>query len=74
MYLFCLHGFPTAVVKVPPANLWIMAVLTPVALVMVVVVMVTAILCKRNRVIFKTNAFRSFKPRSKVNFTYLLTS
>nr|XP_046202878.1 UPF0606 protein KIAA1549L-like isoform X5 [Oncorhynchus gorbuscha] len=53
------------VVKVPPANLWIMAVLTPVALVMVVVVMVTAILCKRNRVIFKTGAFRSFKTRSK---------
>ncbi|XP_041693789.2 UPF0606 protein KIAA1549L isoform X3 [Coregonus clupeaformis] len=53
------------VVKVPPANLWVMAVLTPVALVMVVVVMVTAILCKRNRVIFKTGAFRSFKTRSK---------
>nr|XP_046202885.1 UPF0606 protein KIAA1549L-like isoform X6 [Oncorhynchus gorbuscha] len=56
------------VVKVPPANLWIMAVLTPVALVMVVVVMVTAILCKRNRVIFKTGAFRSFKTRSKTSY------
>ncbi|XP_041693786.2 UPF0606 protein KIAA1549L isoform X1 [Coregonus clupeaformis] len=56
------------VVKVPPANLWVMAVLTPVALVMVVVVMVTAILCKRNRVIFKTGAFRSFKTRSKTSY------
>ncbi|XP_041746437.2 UPF0606 protein KIAA1549L-like isoform X4 [Coregonus clupeaformis] len=62
-YFVLLQADP--VVKVPPANLWIMAVLMPVALVMVVVFMVTAILCKRNRVIFKTNAFRSFKPRSK---------
>ncbi|CAB1313528.1 unnamed protein product [Coregonus sp. 'balchen'] len=65
-YFVLLQADP--VVKVPPANLWIMAVLTPVALVMVVVFMVTAILCKRNRVIFKTNAFRSFKPRSKTSY------
>nr|XP_029490635.1 UPF0606 protein KIAA1549L-like isoform X3 [Oncorhynchus nerka] len=65
-YFVLLQADP--VVKVPPANLWIMAVLTPVALVMVVVAMVTAILCKRNRVIFKTGAFRSFKPRSKTSY------
>ncbi|KAL0968565.1 hypothetical protein UPYG_G00268570 [Umbra pygmaea] len=56
------------VVKVPPANLWIMAVLMPVALVMVVVVMVIAIMWKRNRIIFKTGAFRSFKTRSKTSY------
>ncbi|XP_037306722.2 UPF0606 protein KIAA1549L isoform X2 [Pungitius pungitius] len=53
------------VVKTPPSNLWIMAVLTPLFLLMVVVVMVSLILCKRNRVIFKTGAFRNFKTRSK---------
>ncbi|XP_029909987.1 UPF0606 protein KIAA1549L [Myripristis murdjan] len=53
------------VVKTPPSNLWIMAILTPVFLLMVVIGMVAFILCKRNRVIFKTSAFRSFKTRSK---------
>lgn len=58
-----------AVVKTPPSNLWIMAVLTPLFLLMVVVVMVSLILCKRNRVIFKTGAFRNFKTRSKVKLS-----
>ncbi|XP_071362370.1 UPF0606 protein KIAA1549L isoform X3 [Trachinotus anak] len=53
------------VVKTPPSNLWIMAVLTPLFLLMVVIGMVAFILCKRNRVIFKTGAFRTFKTRSK---------
>ncbi|KAF0040930.1 hypothetical protein F2P81_006828 [Scophthalmus maximus] len=53
------------VVKTPPSNLWIMAVLTPLFLLMVVIVMVAFILCKRNRVIFKGGAFRTFKSRSK---------
>ncbi|XP_077938598.1 UPF0606 protein KIAA1549L isoform X5 [Gasterosteus aculeatus] len=56
------------VVKTPPSNLWIMAVLTPLFLLMVVVVMVSLILCKRNRVIFKTGAFRNFKTRSKTSY------
>ncbi|XP_038560918.1 olfactomedin-like [Micropterus salmoides] len=55
------------VVKTPPSNLWIMAVLTPLFLLMVVIGMVAFILCKRNRVIFKTGAFRTFKSRSKFN-------
>lgn len=58
-----------AVVKTPPSNLWIMAVLTPLFLLMVVIGMVAFILCKRNRVIFKTGAFRSFKTRSKVRLS-----
>ncbi|XP_077372520.1 UPF0606 protein KIAA1549L isoform X3 [Festucalex cinctus] len=53
------------VVKMPQSNLWIMAVLTPLFLLMVVIGMVVFILCKRNRVIFKAGAFRTFKSRSK---------
>ncbi|XP_034033108.1 UPF0606 protein KIAA1549L isoform X2 [Thalassophryne amazonica] len=56
------------VVKTPPSNLWIMAVLTPLFLLMVVIGMVGFILCKRNRVIFKTGAFRNFKTRSKTSY------
>ncbi|KAF3854371.1 hypothetical protein F7725_022426 [Dissostichus mawsoni] len=53
------------VVKTPPSNLWIMAVLTPLFLLMVVIVMVSFIMCKRNRVMFKSGPFRNFKTRSK---------
>ncbi|KAM4553765.1 UPF0606 protein KIAA1549L isoform 2-T2 [Fundulus diaphanus] len=56
------------VVKTPPSNLWIMAVLTPLFLLMVVIGMVAFILCKRNRVIFKSGAFRTFKTRSKTSY------
>ncbi|XP_053175490.1 UPF0606 protein KIAA1549L [Scomber japonicus] len=56
------------VIKTPPSNLWIMAVLTPLFLLMVVIIMVAFILCKRNRVIFKTGAFRTFKTRSKTSY------
>ncbi|XP_072242698.1 UPF0606 protein KIAA1549L isoform X2 [Leuresthes tenuis] len=56
------------VVKTPPSNLWIMAVLTPLFLLMVVIGMVAFILCKRNRVIFKGGAFRTFKTRSKTSY------
>uniref|UniRef100_A0A1A8GBN7 KIAA1549-like a n=1 Tax=Nothobranchius korthausae TaxID=1143690 RepID=A0A1A8GBN7_9TELE len=56
------------VVKTPPGNLWIMAVLTPLFLLMVVIGMVAFIICKRNRVIFKTGAFRTFKSRSKTSY------
>ncbi|XP_077424414.1 UPF0606 protein KIAA1549L isoform X3 [Vanacampus margaritifer] len=56
------------VVKMPQSNLWIMAILTPVFLLMVVIGMVVFILCKRNRVIFKAGAFRTFKSRSKTSY------
>ncbi|XP_056138347.1 UPF0606 protein KIAA1549L [Lampris incognitus] len=56
------------VIKTLPSNLWIMAVLTPVFLLMVVIGMVAFILCKRNRVIFKTSAFKTFKTRSKTSY------
>ncbi|XP_061825788.2 UPF0606 protein KIAA1549L isoform X1 [Nerophis lumbriciformis] len=56
------------VVKMPPSNLWIMAVLTPLCLLMVVIGMVVFILCKRNRVIFKAGAFRNFKSRTKTSY------
>uniref|UniRef100_A0A8C1LU89 KIAA1549-like a n=1 Tax=Cyprinus carpio TaxID=7962 RepID=A0A8C1LU89_CYPCA len=53
------------VVKSLPSNLWILAVLIPVSLVMIVVVMAGAIICRRNRTVFKTSAFRNFHPRTK---------
>ncbi|KAK1887261.1 UPF0606 protein KIAA1549L [Dissostichus eleginoides] len=56
------------VVKTPPSNLWIMAVLTPLFLLMVVIVMVSFIMCKRNRVMFKSGPFRNFKTRSKTSY------
>ncbi|XP_061629096.1 UPF0606 protein KIAA1549L isoform X2 [Phyllopteryx taeniolatus] len=56
------------VVKMPQSNLWIMAILTPLFLLMVVIGMVVFILCKRNRVIFKAGAFRTFKSRSKTSY------
>ncbi|XP_056454688.1 UPF0606 protein KIAA1549L [Gadus chalcogrammus] len=56
------------VVKTPPGNLWLLAVMTPVVLLLVVLGMVAFILCKRNRVIFKTSAFRTFKTRSKTSY------
>ncbi|CAL8376067.1 unnamed protein product, partial [Arctogadus glacialis] len=56
------------VVKTPPGNLWLLAVMTPVTLLLVVLGMVAFILCKRNRVIFKTSAFRTFKTRSKTSY------
>ncbi|XP_016358568.1 UPF0606 protein KIAA1549L-like isoform X4 [Sinocyclocheilus anshuiensis] len=54
-----------SVVKNLPSNLWILAVLIPVSLVMVVVIMAVAIICRRNRTVFKTSAFRNFHPRTK---------
>ncbi|KAM8822242.1 UPF0606 protein KIAA1549L-like, partial [Synchiropus picturatus] len=56
------------VVKSPPSSLWIMAVLTPLFLLLVVIGMVGFLLCKRNRVMFKTGAFRTFKSRSKTSY------
>uniref|UniRef100_A0A8C2K4M4 KIAA1549-like a n=1 Tax=Cyprinus carpio TaxID=7962 RepID=A0A8C2K4M4_CYPCA len=53
------------VVKSLPSNLWILAVLIPVSLVMVVVFMAVVVICRRNRTVFKTSAFRNFHPRTK---------
>nr|XP_055049078.1 UPF0606 protein KIAA1549L isoform X3 [Misgurnus anguillicaudatus] len=53
------------VVKSLPSNVWILAVLLPVSLVMVLVVMAVAIICRRNRTVFKTSAFRNFHARTK---------
>ncbi|XP_051545181.1 UPF0606 protein KIAA1549L-like isoform X2 [Myxocyprinus asiaticus] len=56
------------VVKSLPSNLWILAVLIPVSLVMIVAVMAVAIICRRNRTVFKTSAFRNFHPRTKTSY------
>lgn len=47
-----------------------MAVLTPLFLLMVVIGMVAFIFCQKNRVIFKSGAFRTFKSRSKVGIPF----
>ncbi|KAM6973308.1 UPF0606 protein KIAA1549L, partial [Aplochiton taeniatus] len=57
-----------SVVKTPSSRLWIMAVVTPMTLVMVVIVMVAFMLCKRNSLFFKTSSFRTFKARSKTSY------
>nr|XP_055049079.1 UPF0606 protein KIAA1549L isoform X4 [Misgurnus anguillicaudatus] len=56
------------VVKSLPSNVWILAVLLPVSLVMVLVVMAVAIICRRNRTVFKTSAFRNFHARTKTSY------
>ncbi|GAA6094428.1 UPF0606 protein KIAA1549L isoform X1, partial [Tachysurus ichikawai] len=56
------------VVKSVPSNLWILAVLTPVSLVIVVIVMAVAIVCRRNRNVFKSSAFRGFHSRTKTSY------
>ncbi|KAF7707649.1 hypothetical protein HF521_018867 [Silurus meridionalis] len=56
------------VVKSVPSNLWILAVLTPVSLVIVVIVMAIAIICRRNRNVFKSSAFRGFHQRTKTSY------
>lgn len=48
-----------------------MAILTPLFLLMVVIGMVGFIFCQKNRVIFKTGAFRTFRTRSKVRLCLL---
>lgn len=64
--LLVFSGVSAAVVKTPPSSLWILAILTPLFLLMVVIGMVAFIFCQKNRVIFKTGAFRTFRTRAKV--------
>ncbi|XP_048829254.1 UPF0606 protein KIAA1549L-like [Brienomyrus brachyistius] len=53
------------VVKSPPSNLWIIpAVLVPIAVVMVIVLIITAVLCRRNRGDFKVE----LNPRTKTSY------
>uniref|UniRef100_A0A3Q2G3D5 KIAA1549-like b n=1 Tax=Cyprinodon variegatus TaxID=28743 RepID=A0A3Q2G3D5_CYPVA len=54
------------VVKNPPNNLWIIAaVLAPISVVTLVIIIITAVLCRRNKNDFKADAIGNLNPRAK---------
>ncbi|XP_057689969.1 UPF0606 protein KIAA1549L isoform X2 [Corythoichthys intestinalis] len=54
------------VVKNPPNNLWIIAaVLAPIAVVTLIILIITAVLCRRNKKDFKADAIGNLNPRAK---------
>uniref|UniRef100_A0A7N5KQF1 KIAA1549 like n=1 Tax=Ailuropoda melanoleuca TaxID=9646 RepID=A0A7N5KQF1_AILME len=56
----------TAVVKNPPNNLWIIAaVLAPIAVVTVIIIIITAVLCRKNKNDFKPDTMMSLPQRAK---------
>lgn len=56
-----------AVVKNPPNNLWILAaVLAPISVVLVIIIIITAVLCRKNKNDFKADAIGNLNPRAKV--------
>ncbi|MGH0143244.1 UNVERIFIED_CONTAM: hypothetical protein FKN15_040274 [Acipenser sinensis] len=65
------------VVKNPPNNLWIIAaVLAPIAVVTVIIIIITAVLCRKNKNDFKSDTMASMHQRAKIeaicNHSYLL--
>lgn len=59
--------FPAAVVKNPPNNLWIIAaVLAPIAVVTVIIIIITAVLCRKNKNDFKPDTVMNLPQRAKV--------
>ncbi|ELK24221.1 hypothetical protein MDA_GLEAN10017766 [Myotis davidii] len=55
-----------AVVKNPPNNLWIIAaVLAPIAVVTVIIIIITAVLCRKNKNDFKPDAVMNLPQRAK---------
>ncbi|XP_044537780.1 UPF0606 protein KIAA1549L homolog [Gracilinanus agilis] len=56
----------TAVVKNPPNNLWIIAaVLAPIAVVTVIIIIITAVLCRKNKNDFKPDTMMNLPQRAK---------
>uniref|UniRef100_M4A4Y4 KIAA1549 like n=1 Tax=Xiphophorus maculatus TaxID=8083 RepID=M4A4Y4_XIPMA len=54
------------VVKNPPNNLWIIAaVLAPISVVTLIIIIITAVLCKKNKNDFKADAIGNLNPRAK---------
>uniref|UniRef100_A0A3B3Z690 KIAA1549-like b n=1 Tax=Periophthalmus magnuspinnatus TaxID=409849 RepID=A0A3B3Z690_9GOBI len=54
------------VVKNPSSNLWIIAaVLAPIAVVTIIIIIITAVLCRKNKNDFKTDAIGNLNPRAK---------
>ncbi|KAM7423985.1 hypothetical protein PAMA_000375 [Pampus argenteus] len=60
------HCSENAVVKNPPNNLWIIAaVLAPIAVVTLIIIIITAVLCRKNKNDFKADAIGNLNPRAK---------
>lgn len=56
-----------AVVKNPPNNLWIIAaVLAPIGVVTLIIIIITTVLCHKNKSDFKSDPIGNFNPRVKV--------
>ncbi|XP_068173703.1 UPF0606 protein KIAA1549L [Antennarius striatus] len=57
------------VVKNPPNNLWIIAaVLAPIAVVTLIIIIITAVLCRKNKNDFKGDAIGNLNPRAKMSY------
>ncbi|XP_013857342.1 UPF0606 protein KIAA1549L isoform X2 [Austrofundulus limnaeus] len=57
------------VVKNPPNNLWIIAaVLAPISVVMLIIIIITAVLCRKNKSDFKVDAIGNLNPRAKMAY------
>ncbi|XP_077420649.1 UPF0606 protein KIAA1549L [Vanacampus margaritifer] len=57
------------VVKNPPNNLWIIAaVLAPIAVVTLIIFIITAVLCRRNKKDYKADAIGNLNPRAKMAY------
>ncbi|XP_073514225.1 UPF0606 protein KIAA1549L homolog isoform X2 [Phyllobates terribilis] len=55
-----------SVVQKPPNNLWIIAaVLAPIAVVTVIIIIITAVLCRKNKSDFKSDNISNLPPRTK---------
>ncbi|XP_034044731.1 UPF0606 protein KIAA1549L [Thalassophryne amazonica] len=55
------------VIKNPPNNLWIIAaVLAPIAIVTLIIIIITAVLCRKNKNDFKADAIGNLNPRAKM--------
>ncbi|XP_026175878.1 UPF0606 protein KIAA1549L [Mastacembelus armatus] len=57
------------VVKNPPNNLWIIAaVLAPIAVVTLIIIIITAVLCRKNKNDFKADGIGNLNPRAKMAY------
>ncbi|KAI1904592.1 hypothetical protein AGOR_G00007210 [Albula goreensis] len=66
-YFVLLQAEP--VVRDPSNNLWIIAaVLAPIGVVTVIIIIITAVLCKKNRSDFKTDAIGNINSRTKTSY------
>ncbi|XP_077144228.1 UPF0606 protein KIAA1549L homolog isoform X2 [Ranitomeya variabilis] len=55
-----------SVVQNPPNNLWIIAaVLAPIAVVTIIIIIITAVLCRKNKSDFKSDNIGNLPPRTK---------